>query len=254
MYARKWRCTQLEAHLRYRRLNSMSLLGHAWFVPCRRGSGWNAAVETLYNARGSEPTMRTKVGTMMIQLHNDPLVCDLCLVGGLSEYVGQLEKLPSTSIDQQRASSKAPYGQSRSMCHTEHVYHRTCSHWGRERIVGEPCCRARIIHGCYTSCLHAENIGSVNSSDPCSQCANQHARGEDWKPFALVSNAGWARVQERLRQRSLGLNEPIPMAGGILNFADVDMRNGLLMDSVGQRRWQCRLSYSQPTQQQPSVR
>src|SRR5690242_5606354 len=94
------------------------------------------------------------------------------------------------------------------MCQMEHVYHRLCSHWGRERIVGVPCCRARIINGLFTPCLYAENIGSVNSNDSCSPCASQLARGAGWKPFARVSNAGWAKVEERLQQRGLRLSGP----------------------------------------------
>ncbi|KAF1930128.1 uncharacterized protein M421DRAFT_91306 [Didymella exigua CBS 183.55] len=109
------------------------------------------------------------------------------------------------------------------MCHTEHVYHRACSHWGRERIVGEPCCRARTASGRHTTCLYTENIGSVNSSDPCSQCIYQLARGDDWKPFEHVSNAAWARVEERLRQRRLAMSQTALHLDGTLETPPIDV-------------------------------
>ena len=82
------------------------------------------------------------------------------------------------------------------MCYTEHVYHRPCSHWGRERIVGEPCCRARIVNGRHTSCLYTETIGSVNSSQACAQCIYRQTKGREWRPFAHVRSR--ARVEEEL--------------------------------------------------------
>lgn len=100
-----------------------------------------------------------------------------------------------------------------SMCYTEHVYHR-CLHWGRERIVGEPCCRARIVDGRCTACLYTETIGSTNSNELCSQCSHSLARGCGWRPFAHVSNAGWAKVEERMQQRGLGLGEPALVVDG----------------------------------------
>jgi hypothetical protein len=109
------------------------------------------------------------------------------------------------------------------MCHTEHVYHRACSHWGRERTVGEPCCRARITSGRHTTCLYTENMGSVNSNDPCSQCIYKLARGNDWKPFEHVSNAAWARVEERLRQRGLGTSQPALHVDGTLDISHIDI-------------------------------
>src|SRR5690242_16514672 len=107
------------------------------------------------------------------------------------------------------------------MCHTEHVYHRACSHWGGERI-SEPCCRARIVGGRHTTCLYTENIGSANSNEPCSQCIYKLARGDNWKPFEHVSNAAWARVEERLRQGRSGVSQPGSHLYGTLRTSYVD--------------------------------
>lgn len=123
--------------------------------------------------------------------------------------------IPTPSLS--AAGSLSGYSQGRCiMCHTEHVHHRACSHWGRERIVGEYCCRARIINGRYMPCLYTENTGSVNSNDSCSQCTYQVTVGKGWKPFARVSNAGWARVEERMQQRGLRPIFPPGHIDGIL--------------------------------------
>ena len=90
-----------------------------------------------------------------------------------------------------------------SMCHTEDVFHKACHHWGRERFVGGPCCRSRLVNGRHTGCGYIEKIGSVNSNDLCFDCKFRQARGGEWRPFANVSNDGWARVEEKIRQRSL---------------------------------------------------
>ncbi|KAF2801028.1 hypothetical protein K505DRAFT_43132 [Melanomma pulvis-pyrius CBS 109.77] len=100
------------------------------------------------------------------------------------------------------------------MCYTEDVFHRPCRHWGRERFVGGPCCRSRIVNGRHTGCGYAEKIGSVNSNELCSNCKFRQARGGGWKPFANVSNDGWARVEEKIRQRSLGSEDFLYVQSG----------------------------------------
>jgi hypothetical protein len=179
----------------------------------------------------------TKVSTVLAAPHNETSVCDF-VSRGLSELVykpGDIQSLLE-SIEagphspgqkevlgpQQTVPGQILHERSRKMCHTEHVYHRACSHWGRERIVGGPCCRARIIGGRHTTCLYTENIGSANSSDPCSQCVYKLAQGDDWKPFEHVSNAAWARVEERLRQRRPGMSQPSSPVKGMFTTLHVD--------------------------------
>lgn len=87
------------------------------------------------------------------------------------------------------------------MCHTEHVFHNPCHHWGRERLA--PCCRSRNVNGSHTGCGYIENLGSINSNDWCPKCKYRDSQGGDWRPFALISEDGWFRVQEKLRQRSI---------------------------------------------------
>jgi len=89
------------------------------------------------------------------------------------------------------------------MCHTEHVFHRPCRHWGRERFVGEPCCRSRIVNGRHTGCGYIENLGSSNSDEYCHDCQYRRARGGGWKPFAQLSNDGWAKLEQKIQQRSI---------------------------------------------------
>ncbi|KAF2130484.1 hypothetical protein P153DRAFT_384753 [Dothidotthia symphoricarpi CBS 119687] len=131
--------------------------------------------------------------------------CDPFLVSNFPIRYQTLRYLNSATRAPRRAFLQKPYWKSVSpMCHTEHVYHRPCSHWGRERFVGEPCCRARIVDGRYTPCLYAENIGSVNSKEACVDCRFRKSRGGDgWRPFAKVSIAGWARVEEKMQQREV---------------------------------------------------
>jgi hypothetical protein len=121
------------------------------------------------------------------------------------EVTSNLRRAASASIFLHQTQHTHP-SKRRRMCYTEHVYHR-CSHWGRERIVGEPCCRARSVDSRFTPCLYTENFGSVNSDELCSQCVYRMARGEVWRPFAHVSHAGWARVEERMQQRVMRLSQ-----------------------------------------------
>jgi hypothetical protein len=93
------------------------------------------------------------------------------------------------------------------MCHTEDVFHAPCRHWGRERFIGGPCCRSRIVNGRHTGCGYIEKIGAVNSNELCFDCKFRLARGPGWKPFAYVSNDGWAKVEEKIRQRSVGSDD-----------------------------------------------
>lgn len=61
-----------------------------------------------------------------------------------------------------------------------------------------------MVNGRYTPCLYAENIGSVNSKEPCVDCRFGQSRGgHGWRPFAKVSVAGWARVEEKMQQREV---------------------------------------------------
>ncbi|KAF2203595.1 hypothetical protein GQ43DRAFT_256662 [Delitschia confertaspora ATCC 74209] len=87
------------------------------------------------------------------------------------------------------------------MCHTEHVFHRPCCHWGRERFVGEPCIRSRVVGGRHTGCGYKESLGATNSNEYCCECRYRQAQGGAWKPFAGISNNGWVKVEEARRQR-----------------------------------------------------
>lgn len=80
-----------------------------------------------------------------------------------------------------------------------------------------------MTSGRHTTCLYTENIGSVNSGEPCSQCIYKLARGDDWKPFEHVSNAAWARVEERLRQRGLELSQLALHADGTLKISHIQV-------------------------------
>ncbi|KAF2003669.1 hypothetical protein P154DRAFT_532043 [Amniculicola lignicola CBS 123094] len=91
------------------------------------------------------------------------------------------------------------------MCHTEHVFHLKCRHWGRERFSGDPCIRSRIVDGRHTGCGYIESLGSVNSDDFCHRCKYRETIGNHWTPFAQVSNGGLAKIEEKRRQRSLVL-------------------------------------------------
>ncbi|KAF2874410.1 hypothetical protein BDV95DRAFT_332087 [Massariosphaeria phaeospora] len=87
------------------------------------------------------------------------------------------------------------------MCFTEHVYHQSCRHWGRERFVGEPCPRSRIVDGRHTGCSYVENLGSTNSKDYCFNCRYLETQGGSWRPFANVSTEAWAKVEEKNLKR-----------------------------------------------------
>jgi hypothetical protein len=86
------------------------------------------------------------------------------------------------------------------MCHVEHVYHQPCCHWGRDRIVDEPCCRSRFVNGHAVACTYAENIGSINSSGLCSDCRYRLASGLTWRPFADSGANLRERMEKRLKQ------------------------------------------------------
>jgi hypothetical protein len=101
-----------------------------------------------------------------------------------------------------------------TMCHTEDVFHGPCRHWGRERFIGGPCCRSRIVDGRHTGCGYIEKIGAVNSNELCSDCKFRLTRGRGWKPFAHVSDDGWAKVEEKLRQRSAGSDDFLYLQNG----------------------------------------
>ena len=88
------------------------------------------------------------------------------------------------------------------MCHTEHVFHRPCCHWGRERFVGEPCIRSRLVNGRHTGCSYRESLGSTNSNDYCCDCKYRQAKGGYWRPFADISNGGWAQIEKKAKQRA----------------------------------------------------
>lgn len=80
-----------------------------------------------------------------------------------------------------------------------------------------------MASGHHTTCLYTENIGSVNSGEPCSQCIYKLTRGDDWKPFEHVSNAAWARVEERLRQRGPGVRQLALHVDGTLKISYIDV-------------------------------
>lgn len=92
------------------------------------------------------------------------------------------------------------------MCWIEHVYHKPCRHWGCERFAGEPCIRSKVLNGRHTGCGYVEDAGSVSVDEYCPGCKYRRAQtGEEWMPFAKISSVGWARVEEKIRQRSMGL-------------------------------------------------
>ncbi|KAF2493468.1 hypothetical protein BU16DRAFT_563626 [Lophium mytilinum] len=91
------------------------------------------------------------------------------------------------------------------MCHTEHVYHTPCSHWGRTRFVGDPCIRSRVVNGRHTGCSYVESLGTCNSSELCHECQYREALGGSWRPFAGISDGGWREIEEKVRKRSVGL-------------------------------------------------
>lgn len=84
------------------------------------------------------------------------------------------------------------------MCYVEHVYHQACRHWGRDRFVGEPCCRSRFANGYPVACTYAEKMGSVNSNELCPDCKYRLSSGEASRPFARVVAALRASVDGRL--------------------------------------------------------
>lgn len=92
------------------------------------------------------------------------------------------------------------------MCCLESVFHKPCRHWGRDQFSGEPCCRSRIVDGRPTGCAYVEVTGSVNSNDICSNCKYRDATSQATgvlRPFSLVSDEGWAKVEEVFHQRSI---------------------------------------------------
>lgn len=85
----------------------------------------------------------------------------------------------------------------RDMCYISHVYHQPCCHWGRDRFVGEPCCRSKCVSGHVVACTYAECLGSSNSSELCSECRYRLAYGSTWRPLADVGTM----LKERLKKR-----------------------------------------------------
>lgn len=84
------------------------------------------------------------------------------------------------------------------MCYVEHVYHRPCRHWGRDRFVGDPCCRSRFANGYHVPCTYADNMGSVNSNELCGDCRYRLASGGAWRPLAGVVAILQARVEMKV--------------------------------------------------------
>jgi hypothetical protein len=85
------------------------------------------------------------------------------------------------------------------MCYIEQVYHRPCRHWGRDRFAGEPCCRSRFANDHPIACTYAEKIGSVDSSELCSNCKYRLTTGGAWRPFADVLVLMQTRSEEKLQ-------------------------------------------------------
>jgi hypothetical protein len=56
-----------------------------------------------------------------------------------------------------------------TMCITEHIYH-SCGHWGKERFVGEPCVRSRVVCGQHMGCSYKETVGMANTGERCLNC------------------------------------------------------------------------------------
>lgn len=89
------------------------------------------------------------------------------------------------------------------MCHTEHVFHRPCGHWGRDRIVGEPCCRSRISNGRHVGCHYPERYGTGSSSSLCPTCKYRLQHSGSWIPSTKSSDGSWARIDERLTVKDI---------------------------------------------------
>lgn len=62
-------------------------------------------------------------------------------------------------------------GASIPMCTSQHIYHRCCRCWGKERL--EPCIRSCIIDGYHTGCGYIESLGTVDTEDLCLRCRSQ---------------------------------------------------------------------------------
>jgi hypothetical protein len=134
-----------------------------------------------------------------------PNVVFACLYTG--EYVLVCERSVAVHHSHQQlhqdsgpaAQRRLPVTQ-RYMCYIEHVYHVSCRHWGRDRFVGEPCCRSRFVDGHGVACAYAEDMGSISSSELCSNCRYRLARGPAWRPFAHVEVVLRERRKERWEQ------------------------------------------------------
>ena len=90
------------------------------------------------------------------------------------------------------------------MCHSEHVFHRPCRHWGRERL--QPCCRSRVVNGFHTGCGYIESLGPVTSQEQCFACNHREAIGHGRKPFPQIT--GGTRLEPRERTKGK-LEQPV---------------------------------------------
>jgi hypothetical protein len=98
------------------------------------------------------------------------------------------------------------------MCYIEHVYHRPCCHWGRDRFIGEPCCRSRFANGFPIACTYAENIGSADNNELCSDCKYRLASPEPWRPLGSVDALLRLRLEEKVSKRESSVTVLVPVA------------------------------------------
>ncbi|KAF9741688.1 hypothetical protein PMIN01_01227 [Paraphaeosphaeria minitans] len=67
------------------------------------------------------------------------------------------------------------------MCTSQHVYHRCCRSWGRNRL--DPCIRSLVVDGHYTGCAYIESLGSVDTDDLCFQCERKASGDKSFELF-----------------------------------------------------------------------
>jgi hypothetical protein len=58
------------------------------------------------------------------------------------------------------------------MCRTLNVFHLSCKHWGRDRFLGEPCARSRLVNGVWRPCTYVELCGADNTWALCPRCVS----------------------------------------------------------------------------------
>ena len=67
------------------------------------------------------------------------------------------------------------------MCYSQHVFHRQCRHWGKDRL--DPCIRSRVVGTVHTGCGYIDSLGTVDTNDRCQRCTDSQGRKT---PFELL--------------------------------------------------------------------